>query len=80
MKSTTGEESIALIRSIIADGIEARKAELRTCNKQIGKNFGISERTVANIIRGENVKIPFNTTLQILLFSGVRIVRRKTNE
>ncbi len=71
------QAAIDKIRLALSDGIAVQKSRNRLTNKDVAHGLELGERTIANIINQEDVKLPISQVIRLLKFAGLSIVKKE---
>lgn len=68
--------AIDKIRLALSDGIAVQKSRSRLTNKDVAHGLELGERTIANIINQEDVKLTVSQTIRLLRFAGLTVAKK----
>ena len=71
------QAAIDKIRLALSDGIAVQKSRNRLTNKDVAHSLELGERTIANIINQEDVKLPISQVIRLLKLAGLSIVKKE---
>lgn len=69
-------DAVNQIREALADGIAIQKARNRLTNRQVAGGLDVGERTIANLLHQEDVKLTVSQTIRLLRFAGLTVAKK----
>ena len=69
-------DAVNQIREALAEGIAIRRARNRLTTRQVAGGRDVGERTIANLLHQEDVKLTVSQTIRLLRFAGLTVAKK----